>query len=119
MSDKILIRKLETQAIIGIHDWEKQKKQTILVDMDLWFDCLPAAHSDDIKDALDYFTVCESVTNFIEQSKYELIETLAEKISQLVLRDFPCNKIKLSLYKPEAVANTQTVGITIKRTRQG
>jgi len=117
MSDKILIRQLEVNAIIGIHDWEKQQVQPLLFDMDLSFDCHPAAQSDDIKDALDYFEVCRLVTEFVETSAYELIETLAEQVATLVLKQFACEKIKLTLYKPKAIANTQTVGICIVRNR--
>jgi len=117
MSDKILIRQLKIDAIIGIHEWEKQQAQPLLFDMDLSFNCSPAAQSDDIKDTLDYFEVCRQVTEFVEASAYELIETLAEQVANLVLKQFTCKKIKLTLYKPEAVANTQTVGICIVRNR--
>lgn len=115
MSDKILIRQLEVDAIIGIHQWEKQQAQPLLFDMDLSFDCSLAAQSDDIKDALDYFEVCRLVTEFVTASTYELIETLAEQVAALVLKQFACKKIKLTLYKPNAIANTETVGICIVR----
>ncbi len=115
MSDKVLIRQLEVDAIIGIHDWEKQQTQPIFLDMDLSFDCRQAAQSDDIKDALDYFEVCQQVTEFVAASRYELIETLAEQVAALVLKQFECNKIKLTLFKPEAIANTQTVAVRIVR----
>ena len=115
MSDKILIRQLEVDAFIGIHTWEKQQTQPLYFDLDLSFDCSPAAHSDDIKDALDYFKVCRQVTAFVAASNYELIETLAEQVAALVIKQFACKKIKLTLYKPNAIANTQTVGIRIVR----
>lgn len=115
MTDKILIRQLAVDAVIGIHDWEKQQTQPVLIDMDLSFDCRTAAQSDDITDALDYFEVCQQVTEFVEASANELIEKLAEDVAALVLKQFPCKKIKLTLYKPEAIANTDTVGICITR----
>ena len=115
MTDKILIRQLKIDAIIGIHDWEKQQTQPLLFDMDLSFDCHPAACSDDIKDALDYFEVCRQVTEYVASSSFELIETLAEQVAALVLQRFSCKKIKLTLFKPEAIANTQSVGIRIIR----
>ncbi len=115
MIDKIIIRQLETNAIIGIHDWEKQKTQPLLFDLDLSFDCRKAAQTDDIEDALDYFEVCRQVTEFVQNSRYELIEKLAEEVCALILKQFACNKIKLTLYKPKAVANTQTVGVRIVR----
>ena len=115
MSDKIIIRQLEVNAVIGIHQWEKQQTQTLLFDMDLSFDCRQAAQSDDIKDALDYFEVCSQVTEFVQNSRYELIETLAEQVAALVLKQFTCQKIKLKLFKPQAIENTQTVGVSIVR----
>lgn len=115
--DKILIRQLQVDAIIGIHDWEKQHKQPILIDMDLSFDCQQAAVSDDINDALDYFEVCQQITAFVGASHFELIEKLAQSVADLVLNNFPCQKIKLTLFKPDAIANTQAVGIQIKRSQ--
>ncbi|MFC3192914.1 dihydroneopterin aldolase [Marinicella sediminis] len=116
--DKILIRKLQVDAIIGIHDYEKQQKQPVWLDMDLSFDCLPAAQSDDIRDALDYFKVCERVSHFVASTRYELIEALAEAVTEVVLNEFACEQIELTLYKPNAVANTETVGIQINRWKQ-
>ncbi len=117
MTDKILIRQLLVSAVIGIHDWEKQQTQPLLIDLDLSHDCHQAALSDDIKDALDYFEVCRQVTDFVGASRYELIETLAEEITELIFRQFNCEHIELTLFKPEAVENTQTVGVSISRTR--
>ncbi len=115
MPDKILIRQLHVDAIIGIHDWEKAQKQPLFIDLDLKYDCLLASKTDDIKDALDYFKVCAEVTEFISNSRFELIETLAEQITQLLFQKFPVKKVKLNLYKPNAVENAQTVGLSITR----
>ena len=115
MTDKILIRQLKIDTVIGIHEWEKAKTQPILLDLDLSFDCKRAAQTDHIDDALDYFAVCKEVTEFVASNHYELIETLAEQVAQLILSRFPCKKIKLSLYKPEAIDNTETVGLRIVR----
>jgi dihydroneopterin aldolase len=116
--DLILIRQLKVDAIIGIHDYEKQQKQPVLLDLDLHVDCQPAAQSDDIKDALDYFAVCERLTHFVTSTRYELIEALAEAITEVVLNEFACEKVDLTLYKPNAIPNTETVGIRISRWKQ-
>ncbi|TDR20534.1 dihydroneopterin aldolase [Marinicella litoralis] len=115
--DKILIRQLKVDAIIGIHEWEKQNKQALILDLDLSFDCKPAAKSDDINDTLDYFKVCQQLTDFISASRFELIETLAEKSAQMILDYYPCKKVKLSLFKPEAINNTDAVGVRITRSQ--
>lgn len=115
MSDNIFIRQLSVDAIIGIHDWEKTKPQRLLIDLDLSFDCKKAARSDDINDALDYFEVCKQVTELIKSSRFELIESLAEFICEHILNHFPCRKVKLTLFKPQAVPDAKTVGIRIIR----
>ncbi len=115
MSDKILIRGLRVDAIIGIHDWEKQNKQPLLFDFDLSHDCTEAAHSDDINHALDYFKVCQQVTQLVEESCFELIEALAEKVADHILKNFPCKKVKLTLLKPDAIDDAETVGLSITR----
>jgi dihydroneopterin aldolase len=118
MSDKILIRQLRTEAIIGIHDWEKAQRQPLFFDLDLSTDCAPAARSDDIKDALDYFAVCADIQAWVNGSRCELIETLAEQICQRLLAKYPIDQVQLSLYKPQAVDDAQTVGLRITRQRR-
>ena len=115
--DKILIRQLQVDAFIGIHDWEKQNKQTLYFDMDLSFDCKTAGRTDNIDDALDYFEVCEQVTTLVSNSQFELIERLAEAVCHLILDQFNCEKIKLTLFKPDAIGNTQSVGVRISRSQ--
>ena len=116
--DKIIIRQLQVETFIGIHDYEKQQPQPVFFDLDLSFDCSDAATSDDIKDALDYFTVCEQVTRFVQSSRFDLIERLAEEVAQLILSNFPCEELILTLLKPQAVENAQAVGLTISRSQQ-
>ena len=116
--DKIRVRQLKVDAVIGIHDWEKAIKQPVLIDLDLSFDSSQAAKTDDIKDALDYFAVRQRVTLMVSSSRFELVETLANKVAEMLLQDFPCQKVKLALYKPDAIANAQAVGIKISRSRK-
>lgn len=116
--DKIIIRQLHVDALIGIHEWEKQNHQPVIIDLDLMFDCSDAAESDDINDALDYFVICEEVTRFVKSSRFELIERLAEEVAQMILKNHPCDEVKLTLLKPNAVNNANTVGIEISRSRQ-
>nr|WP_154222624.1 dihydroneopterin aldolase [Marinicella rhabdoformis] len=113
--DKVLIRGLKVDATIGIHDWEKQIKQPVVLDVDLSYDCYAAGQSDDIKDALDYFAVSQKLSHFISLSHFELIEALAEHCCQLLLKQFPVNKVKLTLSKPEAVPNAQSVAVQLVR----
>lgn len=117
MSDKILIRQLRTDAIIGIHEWEKNQKQPLYFDLDLTTDCTQAARTDDINDALDYFAICNDIQSWVSNSRCELIETLAEQICQRLLTQYPIEQVTLCLFKPQAVADAQTVGLSITRQR--
>ena len=117
MSDLILIRQLQVDAIIGIHEFEKQATQPLLFDLDLGFDCSQAAQSDDIKDALDYFAVCETITKWVTASRCELLETMATQLLDLLFAEFPCESIQLTIHKPQAVGNAQAVGLRLFRQR--
>ena len=92
--DKVVINNLEVEAVIGIFQWEREVGQLISVDIEMDFDNKPAARSDDIEDALNYKLVGKRVTSFIKNSKFKLVETLAEKIAQIILKEFPISKIK-------------------------
>ena len=81
MSDKILIRDLLIRGIIGIHDWEREKKQDILINIEMEADCRPAGLSDDFQDAVDYRAVTKSVIALVENSAFFLVEKMAEEIA--------------------------------------
>ena len=115
--DKIFIRALKTEAIIGIFDWERQVKQTILVDLEFSANIRKAALSDSIDDTLNYKRVAKRVLAFVEESKFHLVETLAERIAMLLLEDFGIAWVHISLSKPGAVRSSRDVGVTIERTR--
>jgi len=114
--DQIFIEQLTANAIIGIHDWERKHKQPIALDILLESSIEAAAASDAIEDALDYQKLCESLTRHIENSHYQLIETLAESCTRLIFEQFTVDCVDLKLYKPEAIDNTASVGVRIVRT---
>jgi 7,8-dihydroneopterin aldolase/epimerase/oxygenase len=117
MSDRIFLRELKAEAIIGIYDWERRVRQTISVDLEIPGDVRRAAASDRIEDTLNYKLVAKQVLAFIEASEYHLIETLVEEIAQLVLREFALEWVKVSLSKPGAIRGSRDVGVTIERSR--
>ncbi|MHB8478692.1 MAG: dihydroneopterin aldolase [Steroidobacteraceae bacterium] len=116
--DKIFIHALKTEAIIGIFDWERQVKQTVIVDIEIGVDVIKAALSDSIGDTLNYKRVAKRVLAFVEASKFHLVETLAEHIAMLILQDFDIAWVRLSLSKPGAVRSSRDVGVTIERGRE-
>ena len=113
--DKIYLRELKTEAIIGIFDWERQVKQTVLIDLEMSADVRRAALSDSIEDTLNYKRVAKRLLEFIEGSSFHLVETLAERIAQLVLEEFHVKWVKVSLNKPGAIRSSKSVGIIIER----
>jgi dihydroneopterin aldolase len=115
--DKIFIHALKTEAIIGIFDWERQVKQTVIVDIEISADIAKAALSDSIDDTLNYKRVAKRVLAFVEESSFHLVETLAERIAMLILEDFGIAWVRISLSKPGAIRSSRDVGVTLERGR--
>jgi 7,8-dihydroneopterin aldolase/epimerase/oxygenase len=115
--DKIFIHALKTEAIIGIFDWERQVKQTVIVDIEIGADITKAALSDSIEDTLNYKRIAKRVLAFVEASKFHLVETLAEHIAMLLLEDFGIGWVSISLSKPGAIRSSRDVGVMLERTR--
>jgi dihydroneopterin aldolase len=115
--DKIFIHALKTEAIIGIFDWERQVKQTVIVDIEISADVRKAALSDSIADTLNYKKVAKRVLAFVEESQFHLVETLAEHIAMLLLEDFGIAWVRISLSKPGAIRSSRDVGVLLERDR--
>ncbi len=113
--DKIFLHALKAEAIIGIYDWERQVKQTVIVDLEMNGTVRKAALSDSIDDTLNYKKVAKRVLAFIEASQYHLVETLTEQIAMLLLSEFALTWVRVSLSKPGAVRNSRDVGVIIER----
>src|SRR6202795_2769695 len=116
--DKIFIHALKTEAIIGIFDWERQVKQTVIVDIEISADIAKAALSDSINDTLNYKRIAKRVLAFVEESKFHLVETLAQHIAMLILEDFGSAWVRISLSKPGAIRSSRDVGVTLERSRE-
>jgi dihydroneopterin aldolase len=115
--DKIFIHALKTEAIIGIFDWERQVKQTVIVDLEISADVRKAALSDSIGDTLNYKRVAKRVLAFVEASQFHLVETLAEHLAMLLLEDFGLAWVRISLSKPGAIRSSRDVGVLLERDR--
>ncbi|MCJ8168514.1 dihydroneopterin aldolase [Atopomonas sediminilitoris] len=113
--DYVVIEALEAQAVIGVYDWEREIRQLLSLDLTLGWDNRPAAASDDLAQALDYAAVAARTTDFIEQSSYELVETLVEDLAALLQQEFNVPWLRIRLRKPGAVANARSVGVEIER----
>jgi len=115
--DKVFIEGLQTQAVIGIYDWERRIRQALRLDIELGFDNRVPAGSDDVADTLDYDAISQRLTAFVEQSEFGLVETLAERCAALLIEEFGVAWLRLKLSKPGAVRNAIAVGVIIERRR--
>ena len=118
MSDKILIKDLLIRGIIGIHDWEREKKQDILINVEMEADCRPAGISDDFRDAVDYRAVTKSVIALVEESGFFLVEKLAEEIARICLENPKVVLARVRVEKPGAVRFSRSVGVEVVRHRE-
>ena len=113
--DIIYLHGLKIDATIGIWDWEKAIKQTVVIDLDMGADIRKAASSDDVKDTLNYKAVAKRVQEFVEESSFELVETLSEKIAEIILNEFDVPWVRVKLNKPGAIRGSRDVGVLIER----
>ena len=113
--DLVFIEDLRIETVIGIYDWERKIKQTVALDLEMAFDNRRPAASDRIEDTLDYKAVSKRLIAFVENSHFELVETLAERCAQVVLDEFRTPWLRLKLSKPGAVTGSKAVGVIIER----
>ncbi|RMH46711.1 MAG: dihydroneopterin aldolase [Gammaproteobacteria bacterium] len=117
--DIVYIRDLKIDTVIGIFDWERQVKQTVSLDIEMATDIRPAAASDSIEDALDYKAVAKRIIHFVEASDFQLVETLAERIADIIVNEFHVPWVKLRVSKPGALRGSMDVGVIIERKAEG
>lgn len=115
--DVVFIQGLKIDTVIGVYDWERKIRQDITLDIKMAFDLKAAAKTDHIDQTLDYKAVSKRLIGFVQTSKFVLVETLAEKIAQIILDEFAVSTVKLKLNKGKAVTGAQGVGVIIERVR--
>lgn len=117
MGDRIFLRGLEVECVIGFIEWERRVKQTVVIDLELPVDCRAAARVDEVDATLDYKKVAKRVIAFVEGTQFKLVETLAHRLALLVLEEFGVERIRVSVNKPGAIRGSRDVGVEIERTR--
>jgi dihydroneopterin aldolase len=115
--DRIFLRGLTAECIIGFIEWERRVKQTVVIDLELPVDCRRASLSDDVADTVDYKRVAKRVLAYIEGSEFKLVETLAHRLALLLLEEFGLEWVRISLNKPGAIRGSRDVGVVIERSR--
>lgn len=115
--DIVFLRGLRVDAVIGVYQWERRIRQTLRLDLELGTDVATAAAHDEIDQALDYYALSVRVREFVEASEFRLVETLAERIAEMVLAEFPTDWLRLTVAKPGAIRDCDAVGVSIERRR--
>jgi FolB domain-containing protein len=113
--DRIFLRDLRLSCTIGVNDWEREVKQTVKIDLDLELDLSEAGKKDDLRLTADYKVVRDRIEALVAQSRFFLVEALAERIAEACLEEPRVRRVRVSVEKPGALRGTRTVGVEIIR----
>ena len=113
--DIVFIRELKADTVIGVYDWERSVRQRVVLDLEMATDIRRAAGDDALEHTLDYAAISSRVLSFVEETQFELVETMAERVAALVLAEFEVPWLRLRLSKPGAVMQARDVGVLIER----
>ncbi|HEY5682648.1 MAG TPA: dihydroneopterin aldolase [Sulfuricaulis sp.] len=113
--DIIYLHDLKIECIIGIWEWERRIKQTVIIDLDMAADIRQAAANDKIEDTLNYKAVSKRLIDFVGNSQFQLVETLAEKVAELLFAEFKIQWVRVRINKRGAVRGAGDVGVIIER----
>ena len=117
--DSIFLSDMKVETIVGIWDWERKIRQTVSIDLQMGADIRRAAASDSIDDTLNYKLVAKRVQQFVAESSFKLVETLAENIAEVVISEFGVPWVEVRVNKPGAIRGARDVGVKIRRERAG
>ena len=113
--DTVFIKGLKAASVIGCYDWERDIRQTLVIDLELTTDFERPARTDALEDALDYAAIAQRVIAVCDASRFQLLEALAEHLAALLLAEFSISKLRIKITKPGAVAEAEGVGVSIER----
>lgn len=113
--DTIFLRDLRIRTIVGIWEWERRLPQVVSIDLDMATDIRRAAGSDHIDDTLDYKAVTRRIKAFVADSRFNLIETMAEQIAGIIIAEFGVPWVRVAVHKPWAIRGSRDVGVAIER----
>lgn len=116
--DIIYINDLRIETVIGVYAWERQLKQVVIFDLELGTDIRKAALTDSVANTLNYKDVAKRVMAFVTDSRYQLVESLAEAVAELIIKEFDIPWLRLRLNKQGAVRGVRDVGVIIERGRR-
>ena len=115
MTDTVFIEGLKAASVIGCYDWERDIRQSLVIDLELKADFTRAAQNDSLEYALDYAAVSQRVIAVCDESRFQLLEALADHLAAIVLAEFSIERLRMTITKPGAVAEVGRVGVVIDR----
>jgi dihydroneopterin aldolase len=118
-TDTIIVSDLRVDAVVGVWEWERRITQQVSIDLELATDIRRAAETDSIDDTLDYRAVAKRVSGFVAESRYQLIESMAEGITEVIMTEFSVPWVRIVVRKPGAVRGSRDVGVCIERGERG
>lgn len=113
--DKIFLSELKVDTVIGIWEWERRIRQTVVIDLEMSADIAKAAATDEVADTLNYKLVAKRIQEFVADSSFQLVETLAERIAAIIREEFGVAWVKVRVNKPGAIRGSKAVGVLIER----
>ncbi|MGD2083989.1 MAG: dihydroneopterin aldolase [Chromatiales bacterium] len=116
--DIVFLRDLRIETIIGIYEWERRTTQVVVLDLEMGADIARAAATDRIEDTLNYKAVAKRLIQFVGESRFQLVETLAERCAAIIVDEFDVPWVRLTLNKQGAVRGARDVGVIIERERR-
>jgi dihydroneopterin aldolase len=113
--DIIYLNDLRIDTVIGVWDWERRIRQTLIMDIEIGTDISTAAASDDLADTVDYKAVSDRIMAFTSASEFKLIEALGEGITNVIMNEFKIPWMRLRINKQGVVRHVRDIGIVIER----
>ena len=115
--DEIIISDLNIRTVIGVNDWERTVLQDVIINVILYVDINKASSSDNIADTTDYKAITKRIITYAEKSSFQLIESLIEEISKIIITEFNVEAVQIQIDKPNALRFSRSVGIKVFRSK--
>ncbi|QMT61015.1 dihydroneopterin aldolase [Legionella sp. PC997] len=111
--DTLNIKALNVSTKIGVYAWEQRINQQLKIDISIDMDF--SACREDLTKTIDYQAVCESVTHYVESKSFQLIETVANEVADLIKKEFLVTQITVGISKPHAIKNAENIQVIVRR----
>ncbi len=111
--DALHIKALSVATKIGVHAWEQQINQQLLIDITIPSDF--SACQDNLANTIDYDALCQTVTRFVESKSFQLIESVAAEVAHLIKQEFSVSQLTVAVTKPHAVKNAGIIQVVVNR----